>query len=193
MNMKKIANAIAALCIQFCSTAHAATFSSVPTTFEIWSLYVNPQELDNGFDTVIFDAVPTVGFQFANVNSGNLSGEPRPAGHRFTYRNRMLDADPAEYWGPGLDHGRHHQHGGPDRLHRRAARQQDRYDHEPAGLILANFVMVQGNRGRATVQLVNAGTIVFQASIPIIDPEPTSSCLGVSALVALAAMRRRVA
>ena len=54
------------------------------------------------------------------------------------------------------------------------------------GLFLANFLMGPSNIGSVTVQLVNAGTVVFAhtGGINILEPEPTSTCLMFSALAA---------
>jgi hypothetical protein len=78
------------------------------------------QAQNGGFDTISFRAIPDIGIRvqlidagtpiadlqtsgiilddpggsFINLNSGLNAGVPRPAGDAFTYRNRMLQADP---------------------------------------------------------------------------------------------------
>ena len=101
---------------------------------------------------------------------------PRLPGEPFTFINRKLDADPAEVPG-GLGY-----------MVLGVVNTQDRIAFTAGpiggtittpnvpGLFLANFLNPAVNVSTATVQLVSAGTVVFQATIPIRPlPEPTSA------------------
>lgn len=72
----------------------AELYLFVEAVGEAHAIYLSPGELNGQFDRIEFDARPLGDFIFVNPNSGLHSGLPRPAGQRFTYRNRLLETSP---------------------------------------------------------------------------------------------------
>jgi hypothetical protein len=193
--MKKILAIAAVFSVMAGSFAQAAPLvSSVKSLSnpQVFSVYVNGDTLNGGFDTIIFSAIPTVGTQFSSVNTGGPAA-PRTAGDPSTFINRMLDADPAEIPG-GLGFTRLGVTNTADMIGFTAGPIGASITTPAApGLFLANFLLPPGNIGAATVQLVTAGNVNFQATIPIGIPEPASVGLVGIAMLGLAAARRRFA
>jgi hypothetical protein len=93
----KFFSAIAAACALACSTAHAARIEVDPPLIGagLHSFYLVGESTT--FNAIYFSVKPLHGAQFRDINSGLNAGVPRPPGQSFTYRNRLLDADPSEF------------------------------------------------------------------------------------------------
>lgn len=138
--------------------------------------------------------IDTIDFMFTAGPPGTLtalsSGAGKPAGEPFTYRNRMLDADPLDGglgWsvvGQTINASGMTWAGGPLGATISTSGQPD------GRLFLANLHFnAPANKlsGTGRVQLIRAGNIVAEL-LP--TPEPAASVLGVFALVALRAASR---
>ena len=89
--MKRILLVAAVVSAFACSVANAASVSVRTGSPGAYSIWLDGQEADGNFDTVFVELIPTAPATFANQNSGNNAGVPRPAGEPFSYRNRQLD------------------------------------------------------------------------------------------------------
>lgn len=195
--MKALLSLVAAVSVLACSTAQAARIAVV-TNGPTASVFLkaglgseNGGDLNGQFDTVDFAFTPTAPAALQSITSG---AGPRPAGDPFTYRNRVLDADPLDDglgWsivGQSITANGVVWAGGPLGL---------TISTGPAagpGLFLQNFQFngpANKNVGTGRVQLIRAGTIV--AEIPIVVPEPTTIGLFATSLVGLLGLRRRLA
>ena len=191
--MKKILAIAAVLTVMAGSFAQAAPLlSSVQSAGnpQVYSVYVHGDNLNGAFDTIIFSAVPTAGTQFSSVNTGSPAA-PRAAGDPTTFINRMLDADGSEIPGVLRRPRRRNQHGGY--VFAFTAVQLVVDTPPPAPLAVVNFCCRRAGGGNADVELVNAGTVAFESTIPIagVIPEPASVGLIGIAMLGLAAARRR--
>lgn len=130
--MKLNRHGLAALLLLACPSAHAASLPIVgnPANPAIRSIYLDGGAENGLFSFIVFKALPNIGVSaelrndrgdlvtmvntpwssgaplpgrvFANLTAGFIARVPRPAGQAFTYRNRVLDRDPAEPEVPGL-------------------------------------------------------------------------------------------
>ena len=195
-NMKALFALALATCVLAASTAQAARVA-VTTNGAIASVYLKAAkgaefggDLNGDFDTIDFQFTATAPTTLLNLSSG----AGKPAGDAFTYRNRVLDADPLDgglgfsVVGQTINAQGASWAGGPlgQTIQTGAA--------DSTGLFLQNFNFSgPANKlsGTGRVQLISAGNIV--AEIPIVIPEPTSVMLTASALIGLLGLRRRSA
>jgi hypothetical protein len=168
----------------------AAQFS-MTNNGPIYTFYVDGESLNGGYETIYFQAKATPPGKFANFANGySIAGIPRPPGQSFTYPNNMLVTDPLDFPG-GL------------RLMRLGLRNlgpELSYTvgnlfgtittaNEPNGdLFLANLYVPDSTAFTATVQLISAGTVVFEATQTI--PEPAAGLVALVGLSNLLAFRR---
>ena len=194
--MKALFALALATCVLAASTAQAARVA-VTTNGAIASVYLKAAkgaefggDLNGDFDTIDFQFTATAPTTLLNLSSG----AGKPAGDAFTYRNRVLDADPLDgglgfsVVGQTINAQGASWAGGPlgQTIQTGAA--------DSTGLFLQNFNFSgPANKlsGTGRVQLISAGNIV--AEIPIVIPEPTSVMLTASALIGLLGLRRRSA
>ena len=155
------------------------------------SVYLNGESLNGNFDSFKFRALPLEGQSFLSLNSGLTAGAPRPAGNPFTYRNRLLDADPLDFpdskgWAivnPITSLNEVSFAGGS--LNGKISTAG-----EPEGrLFLANLAPSGTGFGaaRVDISLFNEGQLVFTTL-----PEPSSCLLCALAIPAMLATRERV-
>jgi hypothetical protein len=194
--MKALFALAVAFCVVAASTAEAARVA-VTVNGNIASVYLKaakgPEQggdLNGDFDTVGFNFV-------ANASNGTTltnvaSGAGRPAGDPFTYRNRVLDADPLDGglgWsilGQTINAQGATWGGGP------LGATIDTGPADGPGLFLQNLQFSgPANRmsGQGTIELLSAGATI--ATFNIVIPEPATMGLGSFALLGLAGLRRR--
>jgi hypothetical protein len=197
IEMKALFALTVAVCVVAASTAQAARVA-VTTNGNVASVYLkaakgaeNGGDLNGDFDTIDFLFTANAPTTLTNLSSG----AGKPAGEAFTYRNRILDADPLDgglgfsVVGQTINAQGAAWAGGPlgATIQTGAA--------DSTGLFLQNFNFSgPANKlsGAGRVQLISAGTVV--AEIPIVIPEPGSMMLGGSALLGLVGLvRRRIA
>jgi hypothetical protein len=179
-----------ALCAMLAASLPArAAQLSMTSNGAIYTFYVDGESLNGGFETIYFQAKATPPGKFANV--GIEFGVPRPPGQAFTYRNLMLIADPLDF---------------PEALGLSSVGvvrngQELSYTvgnlfgtittaNQPNGdLFLANLYVPDPTTFTATVQLISAGTVVFEATQTI--PEPAAGLVALVGFSNLLAFRRR--
>jgi hypothetical protein len=179
------------------STANAASLRVEMTKGnQTNAIYLIGAEHNKLFNTVKLEATPDAGGTPANAfgspNSGLNAGVPRPAGEAFTYLNRQLNADPLDGglgWsllGTSTTANLLGFSGGPLGAN---------ISTEATGLFLGNVQFAgAGMRGTAKVQLSDAaGAVIADLTAPLGIPEPGSLGLVGMGMLALAAVRRRVA
>ena len=194
--MKHTFSLPAVVSVVACSVANAAsvtvvTSSTSPTAY---SIYLNGESANGNFDTVFVKLLPNPGSQFTNQNSGLSAGVPRPAGQPFSYRNRLLDADPADFPG-GLGWTILGAVNTANELSFTGGPLGGKIDTgnptlSAPGLFLVNVNMPTGY-SIYQVQIINGGVLVQDINGPLLDPEPSAAILGSMAIVGLAAIRRR--
>lgn len=165
----------------FQAAAEAASITTVAYPSNVRAFYLDGASLNGAFDTIYFKATPNGGAAFTNNYSGLLSGTPRPAGQAFTYHNRMLNADPLDFEG-GLGLSMFGLVNTPQELSFTVAKlggTMTTADQPSGKLFLGNVTLTRaGASANALVQLLRAGTLVYEAQIV---PEPTGLaliCLG---------------
>lgn len=195
--MKKIFALALAFVVAAASAATAATISVKPVgtaANNTYSVYIDGEASNGAFDTIFFKAVPTIG-TFANTNGGAVAGVPRPAGAEFTYPNRMLNADPVDFPGAlnltqvGLLNTAQELSFTVGALGGTVTTGA-----QPDGdLFLGNLNLTAGGAATAQIQLISAGNVIFDQTVPVPVPEPATLALAGLGLVGLVAARRRKA
>ena len=154
-------------------------------------VFLDAQELDGNFDTIIFDALPTAGTQWLNVNTvtwaaGTVAGPtlhlPQSATGPRPRRGRLRLGNP---W--------HYQHRESDLLLRRTARAQDHNAGAHTGrprIVPREPAASVARRRNSSRDIGRAGLVRFDVTIPLV-PEPHAAHLAATALFGLAALRRR--
>jgi hypothetical protein len=183
-----------ALCAMLAASlpAHAAQLS-MTNNGAIYTFYVDGEALNGGFETIYFQAKATPPGKFANVISGipGEEGRPRPPGQAFTYRNIMFTTDPLDF--PGglglsmvgfINNGQELSYTVGNLFGTLTTANQPNGD-----LFLANLYVPDSTAFTATVQLISAGTVVFEATQAI--PEPAAGLVALVGLSNLLAFRRR--
>ena len=182
-----------ALCVMLTASLPArAAQLSMTNNGAIYTFYVDGESLNGNFETIYFQAKATPPGKFANLpNLASPPGVPRPPGDSFTYPNRMLIADPLDF--PGAL--------GLTQVGLNLTGQELSYAvgnlfgtittaNQPNGdLFLANLYVPDHTAFTATVQLISAGTVVFEATQTV--PEPAAGLVALAGLSHLLALRRR--
>lgn len=154
----------------------------------IYTFYVDGESLNGGFETIYFQARTTPPGKFAKLNTGILA-VPRPPGNAFTYPNRMLIADPLDF--PGalgllrvgfINNGQELSYAVGNLFGTITTANQPNGD-----LFLANLYVPDPTHFTATVQLISAGMVVFEATQTI--PEPAAGLVALVGLSSLLAFR----
>ncbi|MBL9165331.1 MAG: hypothetical protein JNL18_21570 [Planctomycetaceae bacterium] len=181
-----------ALCVMLAASLPArAAQLSMTRNGAIYIFYVDGESLNGGFETIYFQAKATPPGKFANVPNGAAPpGVPRPPGDSFTYPNRMLIADPLDF--PGalglsmvgfINNGQELSYAVGNLFGTITTANQPNGD-----LFLANLYVPDPTHFTATVQLISAGTVVFEATQTI--PEPAAGLVALVGLSSLLAFRR---
>jgi hypothetical protein len=149
--------------------------------------YVDGESLNGAFDTFYFQAKATSSGAFANFTFGG-SGPPPFPGIEYSYANPLIVADPTDVPG-GLGFTRVGLIRNPQEVSFTAGNLGGTVTtaNEPNGdLFLANLYIPDPNSAfTATLQLISAGTVVFEAVQTI--PEPSGIACGLVGLSALLA------
>jgi hypothetical protein len=189
--MKYLAAMAAAACALACTATNAARLEiDWPTSANgVYSFFLHGEMTT--FNGVGFSVKPV--FQFLDVTSGLVAGAPRPPGDPFTYRNRLLDADPSEFLNSkqwtllGIVNTPQEIafSGGP-------LGQNIKTNTEPGGrLFLANIKLQRGGGGAAwSLQLVNGVDTVLSVQGYLL-PEPAATAIAGMGLVGVMAAHRR--
>lgn len=198
MNMKKILALSAVFAVFASSDAQAARLRA--DTFDgdagVVGIYLDGQELNGQFDTVIVDIRPNIG-SFEEIDEDGVDGiTPRPAGDPFTYINPFLSAPPAfggngfSVLGAETNPNRVAFTAGPLGMTIDTVNGPNVGDR---GLFLANINLSVPfiGAGSATVDLVRAGTLIATLSEPFPVPEPATLAMAGLAMVGVSATRRR--
>lgn len=160
-----------------------------------YSIYIDGAELNGTFDTIFFQAKATAG-TLLNNNNGNSLGAPRQPGDLFTYPNNMLTASPDDFPG-ALELTRVGLVNTAQELSYTAGALGGTVTTagSPGGLFLGNLNFSPGGAGTFQVQLITAGTVVYDSGLqPVPIPEPaTFAMAGLGMIGCVAAARRRKA
>jgi hypothetical protein len=162
----------------------------------VHSVYLDGGVYNGAFDVVTFQARAESPSSLRNLNSGFVAGVPRPAGAPFTYFNRLLDADPAEF-----SHGLGWTLIGITRnaleLSYTAGSLFEPIDtaSQPDNRVfLANLDVTPGGTASVRVQLIDgrSGVGVMRTELTAVVPIPEPSAVGLMGMgVALVAARWR--
>lgn len=164
------------------SATHAARIRVDEFGQDIYSVYLDGEELDGQFDTIIVDIAPDPGFSFANPDEdGYVNGEHRGhhyvAGDDATFVNVLLCCHRGfipqagiSLLGVSVTESGLEFAGGP------LGRTIDTTFFGEGQFFVANIVLPQGT-ATANMKLVRAGTIVADLTTAFGVPEPTSVVL----------------
>jgi hypothetical protein len=188
---------LAALASAFvCSAANAARLvvePLLPAANGVYSLYLDGEATT--FNGVSLSVKPDGGALFQNLTSGIVGGNARGPGDAFSYRNRLIDADPLDFpeskeWtllGVVTTTSEIAFNGGP------LGENIDTSTETNNRLFLANIMLPQGATATANLTLVEGTTTVHQESVAIPIPEPATLALAGLGMVGLVAVSRRKA
>lgn len=162
-----------------CASADAAFLTSFVYSPNTRAFYLHGGSHNGAIDTIYFKATPARAGAFTNINGGLIAGAPRPAGHAFTYPNRMLYADPGDIEG-GLGLSVFGLINTPQELSFTVASLGGTITtaNQPDGKLFLGNIVPTGPVAKtsAVVQLFRAGELVTEWVIPPM-PEPSSLTL----------------
>jgi hypothetical protein len=186
-----------------CTTANAASLKSTPTTpgAANYAVYIDSEATI--YDVIELTITPLSGVSFANIGSGLNAGVPRGPNENFTFRNRVLDADPLDggrgwsFPGQTINATTYTWVGGPNPAIPITTAT------EPGGRLFLGNVSITGQSPAATrpghvanvsVNLIANGITVQTITGMLSAPEPASfGMAGIAAIAGLAFRRRRAA
>lgn len=175
-----------------CSASHGARVRVDEFGGGVFGVYLDGEELNGLFDTVIVNIRPDDGFAFANIDEDGADGfTPRPAGDPLTYINAFLGA-PSTFCcgfsvlGPVTSSTEISFTTGP--LGQTIDTENGPFIRDN-GLFLVNIHLPNGTAS-ANALLVRAGTVVADLTMPFGVPEPATTAMLACALACVASHRR---